>query len=146
MDSRYTLGQGIQIETGKMFIKLNYVRCLISNHFDRNLVEKFGAFLVKVDEALKHSNLVVLAIPKDFYKKLDTHLFEGKTIIDVSNRSSVQRKEETSQAEHLQALLPKTSIVKAFNVLSAYALESGGIQGNLRKIHTLQFCSLPLQV
>ena len=71
-----------------------------------------------------------MAIPKDFYAKLDSHLFEGKTVIDVSNRSSIQCKEEMSQAEYLQSLLPKASVVKAFNVLSAYALESGGIQGN----------------
>ena len=92
-------------------------------------MEKYGVTILKIDEALKQSNLVVLAIPKDFYVKLDSHLFEGKTVIDVSNRSSVQRKEETSQAEYLQSLLPKASVVKAFNVLSAYALESGGIQG-----------------
>ena len=109
-------------------------------------MENFGASIVKIDEALKHSNLVVLAIPKEFYVKLDSHLFESKTVIDVSNRSSVQRKEEMSQAEHLQSLLPKASIVKAFNVLSAYALESGGIQGE----HSLfliscKFCSLPLR-
>ena len=35
-----------------------------------------------------------------------------------------------SQAEYLQTLLPDSPVVKAFNVLSAYALESGGIQGS----------------
>ena len=109
-------------------------------------MENFGASIVKIDEALKHSNLVVLAIPKEFYVKLDSHLFESKTVIDVSNRSSVQRKEEMSQAEHLQSLLPKASIVKAFNVLSAYALESGGIQGeHLLFFISCKFCSLPLR-
>ena len=103
-------------------------------------MEKFGASIVKTEEALKHSNLVVLAIPKDFYLKLDSHLFEGRTVIDVSNRSSIQRKEEMSQAEYLQSLLPKASVVKAFNVLSAYALESGGIQGN--PLPTLIYSSL----
>ena len=34
------------------------------------------------------------------------------------------------QAEYLQSLLPRSAVVKAFNVLSAYALESGGIQGS----------------
>merc|ERR1712141_513481 len=54
---------------------------------------------------------------------------EGKTVIDVSNRATLHRKEEHSQAEYLQSLLPKSAVVKAFNVLSAYALESGGLQG-----------------
>ena len=54
----------------------------------------------------------------------------GKTVIDCSNRSSLHRKnDEKSQAEYLQSLLPKSPVVKAFNVLSAYALESGGLQG-----------------
>ena len=35
-----------------------------------------------------------------------------------------------SQAEYLQSLAPQSNVVKAFNVLSAYALESGGIQGS----------------
>ncbi len=36
----------------------------------------------------------------------------------------------SSQAEYLQSLAPKAKVVKAFNVLSAYSLESGGIQGS----------------
>ena len=35
-----------------------------------------------------------------------------------------------SQAEQLARLLPQSSVVKAFNVLSAYSLESGGLQGS----------------
>ena len=35
-----------------------------------------------------------------------------------------------SQAEYLGQLFPMSRVVKAFNVLSAYALESGGIQGS----------------
>ena len=30
----------------------------------------------------------------------------------------------------MQSLLPRSAVVKAFNVLSAYALESGGLQGS----------------
>jgi len=36
----------------------------------------------------------------------------------------------TLKAEYLQSILPRSAVVKAFNVLSAYALESGGIQGS----------------
>lgn len=35
-----------------------------------------------------------------------------------------------SQAEFLQSLVPDAHVVKAFNVLSAYSLESGGLQGS----------------
>jgi len=74
---------------------------------------------------------VILAVPKDFYEKQPLHLLEGKIVIDVSNRNSIYRKgDETSQAEYLQSLLPRSAVVKAFNVLSAYALETGGLQGS----------------
>jgi len=90
-----------------------------------------GAKLTSVEEALKASNLVILAIPKSFYEKQASYLLEGKVVIDVSNRNSLYRKnEELSQAEYLQSLLPRSAVIKAFNVLSAYALESGGIQGS----------------
>ena len=35
-----------------------------------------------------------------------------------------------SNAEYLQGLVPDARVVKGFNVLSAYALENGGLQGS----------------
>ena len=125
---------------------------MLEIHF-RELVNKVGARLVTVEEAIKSSskNIVILAVPKDFYEKQPLHLLEGKIVIDVSNRNSIYRKgDETSQAEYLQSLLPRSAVVKvilssiysvlpqimvshifqAFNVLSAYALETGGLQGS----------------
>jgi len=98
---------------------------------NRELVLKTGAKLTSVEEAIRasQSNIVILAVPKDFYEKQPIHLFEGKVVIDVSNRNSIYAKGE-SQAEYLQSVLPRSAVVKAFNVLSAYALESGGIQGS----------------
>jgi len=43
----------------------------------------------------------------------------------------VRRSEtEESQAENLARLLPLSRVVKSFNVLSAYSLENGGLQGS----------------
>ena len=93
-------------------------------------MEKIGAKLMKTEEAINASKIIVMAVPKIFYENQPLHLLEEKTVIDCSNRSSLHRKkEEQSQAEYLQSLLPKSHVVKAFNVLSAYALESGGLQG-----------------
>merc|ERR1719483_21377 len=50
--------------------------------------------------------------------------------VDVSNRSTIKAKTTESQAEQLARLLPESSVVKSFNVLSAYSLESGGMQGS----------------
>ena len=89
---------------------------------------------MKTEDAINASHIVVMAVHKEFYERQPLHLLEGKTVIDISNRQTIYRKEQQSQAEYLQSLLPKSAIVKAFNVLSAYALESGGIQGNISKL------------
>merc|ERR1712241_109026 len=116
-------------------VQSGYVVNIGSRNPQRNkeLVEKVGARLTTVEDAIKSSsqNIVVLAVPKDFYEKQPLHLLEGKIVIDVSNRNSIYRKgDERSQAEYLQSLLPRSAVVKAFNVLSAYALETGGLQGS----------------
>ena len=87
---------------------------MILVHF-RELVEKVGARLTTVEDAIKSSsqNIVVLAVPKDFYEKQPLHLLEGKIVIDVSNRNSIYRKgDERSQAEYLQSLLPRSAVVQ----------------------------------
>jgi len=76
------------------------------------------------------SDLVVVAVPKDFYTSLPLHLMKGKVVVDVSNRTTVKAKTQESQAEYLAKLLPHSSVVKAFNTLSAYSLTNGGQQGS----------------
>ena len=92
---------------------------------------KTGAQLTSVEEALSQNcHMVILAVPKDFYERQPLHLLEGKVVIDCSNRNSIYSKDKVSQAEYLQSILPRSAVVKSFNVLSAYALESGGLQGS----------------
>ena len=37
------------------------------------------------------ADLVIVALPKDFYHTIPAHLLRGKVVVDVSNRSSVKR-------------------------------------------------------
>jgi len=76
------------------------------------------------------ADVVIVAIPFDFYSSLPEDLLAGKIVVDVSNRSTVKRTSERSQAEHLASILPRSKVVKSFNVLSAYSLENGGLQGS----------------
>jgi len=76
------------------------------------------------------ADLVIVAVPKDFYHTLPVDLLKGKVVVDVSNRASIKAKSSESQAEQLARLLPESFVVKSFNVLSAYSLESGGLQGS----------------
>lgn len=80
--------------------------------------------------SLTSAELVVVAVPRDFYHTLPSHLLQDKILIDVSNRATVKRNEPVSQAEYLASLFPNSRVVKAFNVLSAYSLENGGMQGS----------------
>jgi len=76
------------------------------------------------------ADIVIVAIPFDFYSSLPSGLLAGKIVVDVSNRATVKRTSDLSQAEHLAQILPQSKVVKSFNVLSAYSLENGGLQGS----------------
>ena len=71
---------------------------------------------------LTAADIVIVAIPFKFYSSLPAGLLSGKIVVDVSNRATVKRTSELSQAEHLAKLLPNSKVVKSFNVLSAYSL------------------------
>ena len=44
------------------------------------------------DEAISASDLVIVAVPKDFYTSLPVESFAGKIVVDVSNRSTTRNK------------------------------------------------------
>jgi len=101
----------------------------------RHLLIDSGITTTTIHEAVVNatSKIIIFAIPKDFYEVVVPSIYDildGKIVIDVSNRNSVHQKMVISHAEYLQRLLPTSAVVKAFNVLSAYVLESGGIQGS----------------
>lgn len=88
-----------------------------------------GVELTSVETACL-SQVLVAAIPKDYYHTLPAPYLTGRILVDCSNRTTLRRSANISQAEYLASLFPHTVVVKAFNVLSAYSLESGGLQGS----------------
>lgn len=68
------------------------------------------------------ADIVIIAIPFAHYPSLPVALLRDKIVVDVSNRATVRRTSELSQAEQLARLLPDSRVVKGFNVLSAYSL------------------------
>ncbi|XP_018007479.1 metalloreductase STEAP4 [Hyalella azteca] len=95
------------------------------------MVKQTGAVLLHQDEALAASSMVVVAVGRDHYDSLPLARLRGKIVIDVANNTEIRRGPHyQSNAEYLQGLLPESSVVKGFNVLSAYALENGGLQGS----------------
>lgn len=56
------------------------------------LVTKVGAHPVSQDEAIDASDIIVIAVPRDFYEDLPVKKLSGKVLVDVSNRNTVARK------------------------------------------------------
>ncbi|XP_068102434.1 metalloreductase STEAP3 isoform X2 [Hyperolius riggenbachi] len=82
-------------------------------------------------EAVKRSDLLFVAIFREHYSSLSTLAdgLAGKMLVDVSNNLQINVNQE-SNAEYLASLFPQCTVVKAFNVVSAWALQSGPKDGN----------------
>ncbi|KAL4220736.1 Metalloreductase steap4 [Mactra antiquata] len=81
--------------------------------------------LVSTEECIKSVSIIFLAVHAENFKDLlEEHVdqLEGKTVVDVSNRD--RPSELHSHAEYLQRIIPTATVVKAFNVISAYAMEN----------------------
>ncbi|KPP60210.1 hypothetical protein Z043_121805 [Scleropages formosus] len=75
--------------------------------------------------------VIFLAVHRENYDFLGTLSEElvGKVLVDVSNNPRLNQYPE-SNAEYLGKLVPGASVVKAFNTVSAWALQSGGLDAN----------------
>jgi predicted dinucleotide-binding enzyme len=92
--------------------------------------------------AIIDADLVVVAVPytsaADILPPLEGAL-AGKIVIDATNPvaadwSPILTGEQSSGAEHIQALLPKSRVVKAFNTVFADTMRSDRIDRAGRKI------------
>ncbi|ELU05214.1 hypothetical protein CAPTEDRAFT_34938, partial [Capitella teleta] len=93
-----------------------------------------GVPVIPTADCLLKCNPILLAIGASDHAELkvyEDHL-EGKVLIDVSNPPC--NSSELSQAERIQELLPKSHVVKAFNTISAYALNDNDICGESRSV------------
>lgn len=78
-------------------------------------------------QAITHADIVIVAVPYAASGDILPPLAEvlvGKIVVDATNAvaadwSPILTGEQTSGAEHLQALLPKSRVVKAFNTIFA---------------------------
>ncbi|XP_063602514.1 metalloreductase STEAP4-like [Penaeus indicus] len=89
------------------------------------------AIVTTVSEALSQGEIVILAIPADHHHSLPRQELRNKIVVDISNRApGSSSKKDLSLGERLQEILPESHVVKAFNTISAYALQHGNIQGS----------------
>ncbi|XP_004647823.1 metalloreductase STEAP4 isoform X1 [Octodon degus] len=90
-----------------------------------------GAEVLSYSEAAQKSDIIFVAIHRDHYNFfIDlTEVLKGKILVDVSNNLKINQYPE-SNAEHLAQLVPGAHVVKAFNTVSAWALQSGALDAS----------------
>ncbi|MEQ1869975.1 MAG: NADPH-dependent F420 reductase [Vicinamibacterales bacterium] len=95
------------------------------------LIEELGplARAATVDEAAQAGDIVVVTVPLKNYRQVPVAPLAGKIVIDTNNyyperdgRIPELDNESTTTAELLQAHLPTSKVVKAFNHIAAAAL------------------------
>ncbi|XP_041040509.1 metalloreductase STEAP4-like [Carcharodon carcharias] len=90
-----------------------------------------GAQVFSHTEALKTSKIIFLAVHRENYDFIPalSDLLDGKVLVDVSNNLKMNQYPE-SNAQYLSQLVPKTNVVKGFNTVSAWALQSGSLDAS----------------
>ncbi|NP_001083283.1 uncharacterized protein LOC398844 [Xenopus laevis] len=90
-----------------------------------------GAEVFSHSEAAQRASIIILAIHRehyDFLKQL-TEVLNGKVLVDVSNNLKINQYPE-SNAEYLARMVPQAKVVKAFNTISAWALQFGALDAS----------------
>ncbi|XP_072910612.1 metalloreductase STEAP4 isoform X2 [Hemitrygon akajei] len=90
-----------------------------------------GAQVCTHTDALKKCKLIFLAVHRENYDFLPalSNLLDGKILVDVSNNLKMNQYPE-SNAQYLSQLVPKAIVVKGFNTVSAWALQSGSLDAS----------------
>lgn len=90
-----------------------------------------GTQVMSHAEAAQSASLVFICIHREHYNFLETLApqLTGKVLVDVSNNLKKNLYPEAN-AEYLQRLIPGAHVVKAFNTLSAWALQTGPSDAN----------------
>ncbi|XP_063777545.1 metalloreductase STEAP4-like [Pseudophryne corroboree] len=90
-----------------------------------------GVQVLSHAEAAEKCPLIILAVQRDHYRFLNelAEELDGKILVDVSNNLKINQFPE-SNAEYLAQIVPRATVVKAFNTVSAWALQSGTLDAS----------------
>ncbi|XP_033718978.1 metalloreductase STEAP4 isoform X2 [Tursiops truncatus] len=94
-----------------------------------------GAEVLSYSEAAQKSDIIIIAIHREHYDFLTelTEALNGKILVDVSNNLKIKQYPQ-SNAEYLAQLVPGAHVVKAFNTISAWALQSRALDASRQAI------------
>ncbi|KAJ7322294.1 hypothetical protein JRQ81_018581 [Phrynocephalus forsythii] len=90
-----------------------------------------GATVVSHTDAAEMSDIIIIAVHRGHYSFLESlqEVLRGKVLVDVSNNLKINQFSD-SNAEYLAHMMPNSKVVKAFNTVSAWSLQSGGLDAN----------------
>ncbi|XP_052000109.1 metalloreductase STEAP4 [Xyrauchen texanus] len=90
-----------------------------------------GSKVMSHAAAAHEAHVIFVAVQREHYGFLNSLAsdLEGKVLVDISNNVKRGLYPE-SNAEYLSRLIPGATVVKAFNTISAWALQSGGLDAN----------------
>nr|XP_055066132.1 metalloreductase STEAP4 [Misgurnus anguillicaudatus] len=96
-----------------------------------SLLLPMGSKVMSHADAAHEAQVIFLAVHREHYGFLSSMAsdLEGKVLVDISNNLKRGMYRE-SNAEFLSTLVPGATVVKAFNTISAWALQSGGLDAN----------------
>jgi predicted dinucleotide-binding enzyme len=88
--------------------------------------------ITSITDCINRSSIIFIAIHADHYTNVlisplehNLTLFDGKILIDISNQLDKKlQQDELSNAERLQTAIPNAHVVKAFNTISSFVMES----------------------
>jgi predicted dinucleotide-binding enzyme len=88
--------------------------------------------ITSIPDCINRSSIIFIAIHAEYYTNVlisplehNPTLFDGKILIDISNQLKKKPdEEEFSNAERLQTAIPNAYIVKAFNTISSFVMDS----------------------
>lgn len=87
------------------------------------------------------ARVVFIAVHPEFYPTLEglREALAGKVLVDVSNATRLDGGMQRSNAEWLAEIFPHSQVVKAFNVVSAWTLQTGAQDGSRKVRPQLQY-------
>nr|XP_027217032.1 metalloreductase STEAP3-like [Penaeus vannamei] len=89
-----------------------------------------GLQVKSLTEALKEGEVVLVTIPAEHHDSLPRHLLAGKIVVDVSNRPPDSPVGPRAWQSACRSAFRRAHVVKAFNTLSAFALQQGDVRGS----------------